>query len=75
MYFLGVTKSKRKRKLIIDEVKNISGEEMKNQLSDTSDIGKILTKYYLIEFLNQNGTSNLFLFQLLPWIWRHPPKD
>lgn len=38
MYFLGVTKSKRKRKLIIDEVKNISGEEMKNQLSDTSDI-------------------------------------
>ncbi|XP_060526179.1 double-strand-break repair protein rad21 homolog isoform X2 [Cylas formicarius] len=38
MYYLGVTKSKRKRKLIIDEVKNISGEEMKNQLSDTSDI-------------------------------------
>ncbi|XP_050293087.1 double-strand-break repair protein rad21 homolog isoform X2 [Anthonomus grandis grandis] len=34
----GITKSKRKRKLIIDEVKNISGEEMKNQLSDTSDI-------------------------------------
>ncbi|OQR71137.1 double-strand-break repair protein rad21-like [Tropilaelaps mercedesae] len=28
----------RKRKLIIDEVKNISGEEMKSQLSDTSDI-------------------------------------
>lgn len=28
----------RKRKLIIDEVKNISGEEMKAQLSDTSDI-------------------------------------
>ncbi|KAF7268643.1 hypothetical protein GWI33_018261 [Rhynchophorus ferrugineus] len=37
-YFLGTTKAKRKRKLIIDEVKNISGEEMKNQLSDTSDI-------------------------------------
>ncbi|CAH0553929.1 unnamed protein product [Brassicogethes aeneus] len=34
----GLTKSKRKRKLIVDEVKNISGEEMKNQLSDTSDI-------------------------------------
>ncbi|GAB6029816.1 hypothetical protein CHUAL_005528 [Chamberlinius hualienensis] len=31
-------KSKRKRKLIIDEVKNISGEEMKSQLADTTDI-------------------------------------
>lgn len=29
---------KRKRKLIVDEVKNVSGEEMKAQLSDTSDI-------------------------------------
>lgn len=35
---LGFTKAKRKRKLIVDEVKNISGEEMKAQLSDTSDI-------------------------------------
>ncbi|XP_055716237.1 double-strand-break repair protein rad21-like protein 1 isoform X2 [Phlebotomus papatasi] len=34
----GVTKAKRKRKLIVDEVKNISGEEMKNQLANTSDI-------------------------------------
>lgn len=34
----GATKTKRKRKLIVDEVKNISGEEMKAQLSDTSDI-------------------------------------
>lgn len=34
----GITKTKRKRKLIVDEVKNISGEEMKNQLSNTSDI-------------------------------------
>uniref|UniRef100_A0A1Y1N7N5 Rad21/Rec8-like protein N-terminal domain-containing protein n=1 Tax=Photinus pyralis TaxID=7054 RepID=A0A1Y1N7N5_PHOPY len=34
----GLTKAKRKRKLIVDEIKNISGEEMKNQLSDTSDI-------------------------------------
>uniref|UniRef100_A0A8D8MCM6 Double-strand-break repair protein rad21 homolog n=1 Tax=Cacopsylla melanoneura TaxID=428564 RepID=A0A8D8MCM6_9HEMI len=34
----GFTKTKRKRKLIVDEVKNISGEEMKSQLSDTSDI-------------------------------------
>lgn len=31
-------KAKRKRKLIVDEVKNISGEEMKAQLSDTTDI-------------------------------------
>ena len=35
---VGLTKAKRKRKLIVDEVKNISGEEMKSQLSDTSDI-------------------------------------
>jgi cohesin complex subunit SCC1 len=34
----GVTKAKRKRKLIIDEVKNISGEEMKSQLANTTDI-------------------------------------
>ncbi|XP_053669019.1 double-strand-break repair protein rad21 homolog [Anopheles marshallii] len=34
----GTTKSKRKRKLIVDEVKNISGEEMKSQLANTSDI-------------------------------------
>ncbi|ALC39153.1 vtd [Drosophila busckii] len=36
--YKGATKAKRKRKLIIDEVKNISGEEMKAQLADTSDI-------------------------------------
>ncbi|CRK88226.1 CLUMA_CG002007, isoform A [Clunio marinus] len=34
----GITKTKRKRKLIIDEVKNISGEEMKAQLANTADI-------------------------------------
>lgn len=34
----GITKTKRKRKLIVDEVKNISGEEMKSQLASTSDI-------------------------------------
>ena len=32
------TRAKRKRKLIVDEVKAISGEEMKAQLSDTNDI-------------------------------------
>lgn len=36
--YKGVTKTKRKRKLIVDEVKNISGEEMKAQLANTSDI-------------------------------------
>ena len=34
----GWPRAKRKRKLIVDEVKNISGEEMKAQLSDTTDI-------------------------------------
>merc|ERR1719334_1468100 len=34
----GLTRTKRKRKLIVDEVKAISGEEMKGQLSDTCDI-------------------------------------
>jgi cohesin complex subunit SCC1 len=33
-----LNRAKRKRKLIVDEVKAISGEEMKAQLSDTSDI-------------------------------------
>ncbi|TMW47257.1 hypothetical protein DOY81_007663 [Sarcophaga bullata] len=36
--YKGVTKTKRKRKLIVDEIKNISGEEMKAQLANTSDI-------------------------------------
>ncbi|GIY71662.1 hypothetical protein CDAR_259622 [Caerostris darwini] len=31
-------KAKRKRKLVVDEIKSISGEEMKAQLSDTTDI-------------------------------------
>lgn len=34
----GLTKAKRKRKLVVDEIKNISGEEMKSQLASTSDI-------------------------------------
>ncbi|CAG9857962.1 unnamed protein product [Phyllotreta striolata] len=34
----GLSKARKKRKLIVDEVKNISGEEMKNQLSDTGDV-------------------------------------
>jgi len=38
IFIIGWARHKRKRKLIVDEVKNISGEEMKAQLSDTSDI-------------------------------------
>lgn len=34
----GAIRTKRKRKLIVDEVKAIAGEEMKAQLSDTQDI-------------------------------------
>ena len=34
----GAVRTKRKRKLIVDEVKAIAGEEMKAQLSDTQDI-------------------------------------
>ena len=34
----GWPRTRRKRKLIVDEVKNISGEEMKAQLADTTDI-------------------------------------
>merc|ERR1712025_214724 len=34
----GPIRTKRKRKLIVDEVKAIAGEEMKAQLSDTADI-------------------------------------
>lgn len=52
MYLLGVTKTKRKRKLIIDEVKNISGEEMKNQLSDTTDIGETRFHWLVSRFEN-----------------------
>ena len=34
----GTVRTKRKRKLIVDEVKAIAGEEMEAQLSDTQDI-------------------------------------
>eukprot|EP00095_Tigriopus_kingsejongensis_P008889 maker-scaffold566_size135349-snap-gene-0.33 protein:Tk08889 transcript:maker-scaffold566_size135349-snap-gene-0.33-mRNA-1 annotation:"hypothetical protein SINV_03308" len=34
----GFVRTKRKRKLVVDEVKAIAGEEMKAQLSDTGDI-------------------------------------
>merc|ERR1711994_64857 len=34
----GTMRAKRKRKLVVDEIKAIAGEEMKAQLSDTADI-------------------------------------
>ena len=40
----GLTRTKRKRKLIVDDVKAISGEEMKGQLSDTGDIVTTLVR-------------------------------
>lgn len=66
----GFTKSKRKRKLIVDEVKNISGEEMKNQLSDTSDIVTTLdlappTKR-LMHWKETGGVEKLFALPARP---------
>lgn len=68
----GVTKAKRKRKLIIDEVKNISGEEMKAQLANTSDIITTLdlappTKR-LMNWKETGGVEKLFALpsRLLP---------
>ncbi|XP_017785692.1 PREDICTED: double-strand-break repair protein rad21 homolog [Nicrophorus vespilloides] len=63
-------KSKRKRKLIVDEVKNISGEEMKNQLSDTSDIVTTLdlappTKR-LMHWKETGGVEKLFALPARP---------
>ncbi|CAB3377355.1 Hypothetical predicted protein [Cloeon dipterum] len=60
----GLSKAKRKRKLIVDEVKNISGEEMKAQLSDTSDIVTTLdlappTKR-LMHWKESGGVEKLF---------------
>ncbi|CAG4982667.1 unnamed protein product [Parnassius apollo] len=66
----GVTKTKRKRKLIVDEVKNISGEEMKNQLSNTSDIVTTLdlappTKR-LMHWKETGGVEKLFSLPARP---------
>lgn len=70
MFLLGFTKTKRKRKLIVDEVKNISGEEMKNQLSDTSDIVTTLdlappTKR-LMHWKETGGVEKLFALPAQP---------
>ncbi|KAJ8675050.1 hypothetical protein QAD02_010836 [Eretmocerus hayati] len=66
----GFTKTKRKRKLIVDEVKNISGEEMKAQLSDTSDIVTTLdlappTKR-LMHWKETGGVEKLFALPARP---------
>ncbi|KAK9739426.1 Conserved region of Rad21 / Rec8 like protein [Popillia japonica] len=66
----GFTKTKRKRKLIVDEIKNISGEEMKNQLSDTSDIITTLdlappTKR-LMHWKETGGVEKLFALPARP---------
>ncbi len=42
----GFVRTKRKRKLIVDEIKAISGEEMKAQLSDTQ-VNKKTIFFYL----------------------------
>ncbi|XP_047739446.1 double-strand-break repair protein rad21 homolog isoform X2 [Hyalella azteca] len=60
----GWPRAKRKRKLIVDEVKNISGEEMKAQLSDTTDIVNTLdlappTKR-LMHWKETGGVEKLF---------------
>lgn len=64
------SKTKRKRKLIIDEVKNISGEEMKSQLADTSDIVTTLdlappTKR-LMHWKETGGVEKLFALPARP---------
>ncbi|XP_037806014.1 double-strand-break repair protein rad21 homolog isoform X1 [Lucilia sericata] len=63
--YKGITKTKRKRKLIVDEIKNISGEEMKAQLANTSDIVTTLdlappTKRWLMYWKETGGVEKLF---------------
>jgi len=58
-------RAKRKRKLIVDEIKAISGEEMKAQLSDTNDIVTTLdlappTKR-LMHWKETGGVEKLFV--------------
>merc|ERR1719309_1449105 len=61
----GPYRTKRKRKLIVDEVKAISGEEMKGQLSDTGEIVTTLdlappTKR-LMHWKETGGVEKLFV--------------
>uniref|UniRef100_A0A2R5LND8 Putative sister chromatid cohesion complex cohesin subunit n=1 Tax=Ornithodoros turicata TaxID=34597 RepID=A0A2R5LND8_9ACAR len=71
-------KAKRKRKLIVDEVKNISGEEMKSQLSDTTDIVTTLdlappTKR-LMHWKETGGVEKLFALPGRPILSRNLSK-
>ncbi|XP_045514622.1 double-strand-break repair protein rad21 homolog isoform X1 [Pieris brassicae] len=66
----GITKTKRKRKLIVDEVKNLTGEEMKNQLSNTSDIVITLDlappTRRLMHWKESGGVEKLFTLSARP---------
>ncbi|XP_076355668.1 double-strand-break repair protein rad21 homolog isoform X1 [Tachypleus tridentatus] len=71
-------KGKRKRKLVVDEVKNISGEEMKSQLSDTTDIVTTLdlappTKR-LMHWKESGGVEKLFALPSRPILSRSLSK-
>eukprot|EP00092_Neocalanus_flemingeri_P036157 GFUD01039368.1.p1 GENE.GFUD01039368.1~~GFUD01039368.1.p1 ORF type:complete len:1133 (-),score=374.75 GFUD01039368.1:308-3706(-) len=73
------TRTKRKRKLIVDEVKAISGEEMKAQLSDTGDIVTTLdlappTKR-LMHWKETGGVEKLFALPGRTLQARHIFKD
>merc|ERR1719334_2158667 len=75
----GLTRTKRKRKLIVDEVKAISGEEMKGQLSDTGDIVTTLdlappTKR-LMHWKETGGVEKLFALPGRTLQARHIFKD
>ncbi|CAG9579896.1 unnamed protein product [Danaus chrysippus] len=66
----GAPKTKRKRKLIVDDTKNISGEEMKNQLSNTSDILITLDlappTRRLMHWKESGGVEKLFTLPAIP---------
>jgi len=73
------TRAKRKRKLIVDEIKAISGEEMKAQLSDTGDIVTTLdlappTKR-LMHWKETGGVERLFALPGRTLQARHIFKD
>ena len=72
-------RAKRKRKLIVDEVKAISGEEMKAQLSDTNDIITTLdlappTKR-LMHWKETGGVEKLFVLPGRVLLARHIATD
>jgi len=73
------TRAKRKRKLIVDDVKAISGEEMKAQLSDTGDIVTTLdlappTKR-LMHWKETGGVEKLFSLPGRSLQAKHISKD